>query len=208
MAAKNSSRQGGKSTDNNGPKRDKTSRRNVIVMAGLLSSLSLTSVLLLALAPAPLRPNGTVPLLQSEQYETIFATRVPFSEHWRYVYVHHSRTRGASGNESGDHFVINNGGDGAVDGMIEMTPVWMSQQPARPTGAQLSHDCISICIVGDFDLIKPTEAQVANLAALVQSLQSRLHIPADAVMLSDAPASPAGIGRNFPKAAFGQRLLP
>lgn len=207
MAAKNSSRQGGKSTDNTGPKRDKTSRRNVIVMAGLLSSLSLTSVLLLALAPKPLSPNAMTPLLQSDRYETIFDTTVPFSYKWKYIYVHHSRTRGPTGNESGDHFVINNG-EGVADGTIEMTPAWMHQQAARPIGAQVSQDCITICIVGDFDRFKPTEAQMINLTRLVQSLQGKMEIPTDGVILSDAPASPAGIGRNFPKAAFGQRLMP
>lgn len=203
MAAKNSSRQGGKSTDNSGPKRDKRSRRNVIVMAGLLSSLSLTSVLLLLLAPAPLAPDRTVPLISLGE-EPIFKTRAPYSRHWRYIYIHHTRTPGLP-ETSDDHFVIGNG-IGTQDGAIVMGQLWQEQQAARPAGARVSDDCITIAVVGDLDATKPTAGQLDQLERLVRRLQYDLKIGPDAVMLSDAPASPAGIGRYFPKADFGQRL--
>jgi hypothetical protein len=203
MAAKNSSRQGGKSTDNNGPKRDRKSRRNVIVMAGLLSSLSLTSVLLLALAPAPLTPDHG-PLVALDQYEKVFDTRIPFSDHWRYIYIHHSKSRsGKAGMD--DHFVIGNG-DGSTDGSIQLGQFWLNQQAARPSGAQVSNDCITICLVGDFDQHAPTSLQLDRLEGLVKAIQLKLGIDAAGVIISDAPASPAGIGRHFPKAAFDQRL--
>src|SRR5437016_939088 len=115
-------------------KRVKKSHRKLIVFSTLLGVLSLTSALLMALAPAPLVPSR-----------------------WRYLYIHHSQTPagnaitlGQATGGLGDHFVIGNG-DGLMDGEIQVGQRWNQQQVALPPlGAnKIDPACISIGLVGD-----------------------------------------------------------
>src|SRR5437870_2393605 len=104
----------------------KKSHRKFVVFTTLIGVLTLTSALLLALAPAPLTPDAAASLLaidSPDSMDVIFNIKPqPGSTPWKYIYIHHSRT--PSGNSLtvaqptgvlGDHFVIGNG-DGAVDG--------------------------------------------------------------------------------------------
>ena len=83
------------------------------------------------------------------------------------------------------------------------------QQPADPAPgvAKVDAACITISVVGDFDSAPPTATQLRRLQQLVQTLQERFRIPAEQVWLFDVPASPAGVGRYFPTAAFNGQLL-
>ena len=154
----------------------KNSHRKFIVFVSLVGLLTLTSALLLALAPAPLMPDAASSLFAIDAPPTldvIFNTKVQSPPNrWKYVYIRHSRT--ASGNAVtlanagatglGDHFVIGNG-DGAIDGEIQIGQRWNQQQPATPpAGAQkIDPSCISICLVGDFDRTVPTPTQLRRL---------------------------------------------
>jgi hypothetical protein len=188
----------------------------------LVGLLTLTSALLLALAPAPLMPDAASSLFAIDAPPTldvIFNTKVQSPPNrWKYIYVRHSRT--ASGNALtlghaaapgglGDHFVIGNG-DGAIDGEIQIAQRWNQQQPATPpAGAQkIDPSCISICLVGDFDRTVPTPTQLRRLSQLVQTLQGKYGIKSDSVLLIELPNSPAGAGRYFPAAGFRGQLLP
>lgn len=201
----------------------KNSHRKFIVFVSLIGLLTLTSALLLALAPAPLMPDAASSLFAIDApstLEVIFNTKVQSPPNrWKYVYVRHSRT--ASGNALtlghaagatgglGDHFVIGNG-DGAIDGEIQIGQRWNQQQPATPpAGAnKIDPSCISICLVGDFDRTVPTQTQLRRLTQLVGTLQGKYGIKNDSVLLIDLPNSPAGTGRYFPSTAFRQQLLP
>lgn len=189
----------------------------------LVGLLTLTSALLLALAPAPLMPDAASSLFAIDapsSLEVIFNTKVQSPPNrWKYVYIRHTRT--ASGNAItlaqsagptglGDHFVIGNG-DGAIDGEIQIGQRWNLQHAAAPpAGAQkIDASCISICLVGDFDRTVPTQTQLRRLSQLVGTLQGKYGIAADHIVLkSDVASSPAGIGRYFPTTAFRQQLLP
>ena len=198
----------------------KKSQRKLIVFSTLLGVLSLTSALLMALAPAPLAPDAATSLFAVDEprsMDAVFETKTPVpANHWKYVYIHHSKT--PAGNAItlsqdtagiGDHFVIGNG-DGLMDGEIQVGQRWNNQQlAAPPTGAsKINPACISICLVGDFDKKVPTPTQLRRLAQLVDALQGQLHIDAADVLLIDEPQSPAGIGRYFPQSAFRGQLLP
>ncbi len=196
--------------------RGRWSRRNVVVMAGLLTALTLTSVALLLMAPAPLIPD--VPSLfvteLSDSLDPLFQTRRPIQDGgWKYIYIHHSKSRrgnalGLSANAGmADHFLVGNG-DGCGDGEIQIGPRWSNQQPAGAPAATLLDRSISICLVGDFDQSAPTALQMRNLQRLVRALQQECRISASGVRAFDDPATAVGIGRRFPAAGFNQHLLP
>lgn len=199
------------------------SRRRVIVFTSLVGVMSLTSLLLWTTRAAPLLPDAAMSLLAIDGprgVDAAFLTRAPLQAgRWKYIYVHHSRTAGGSasslaegdGGDAGlaDHFVIGNG-LGMADGEIQIGQRWNHQHPAGDIAGlnKVSPDCISICLIGDFDRTRPTRAQSDHLGKLVRTLQERLRIGRDRVWVVDAIDSPAGPGRNFPKAAFRQQLLP
>ena len=198
----------------------KNTHRRVIVLSTLITVLTLTSALLLALAPAPLSPDSTSSLFAIDTPQTmdvVFQTDTPArTARWKYIYIHHSRT--TSGNATSlartpegaaDHFVIGNG-DGCADGEIQISQRWNKQlSAAPPAGARdIDPDCISICVVGDFDRSVPTPTQVRRLGQLVSTLQGRLHVSGRGVLLIEQPGSVAGIGKFFPTTAFREQLLP
>ena len=198
----------------------KNSHRRVIVLASLVCVLTLTSALLLALAPAPLSPGASNTLFAIDAPTTldvVFQPDVPMTTgRWKYIYIHHSATtagnalslaRPASGVP--DHFVIGNG-DGSVDGGLEVCPRWTTQAAAdAPAGANsIDSDCISICLIGDFDRSVPTPTQLRRLEQLVGALQVRLRIPASNVLLLDQANNATGSGKYFPQTALREQLLP
>ena len=198
----------------------KKSHRKFVVFASLITLVTFTSALLLALAPAPLTPDAASSLFavdSPDSMDAIFQTEVaPASGHWKYIYIRHSKTPGGDavslGQATGglsDHFVIGNG-DGAIDGEIQVGQRWNQQMSANPPAGATGIDpaCISICLVGDFDRMVPTPTQMRRLSQLVGALQGRFRISPDHVLLLNQPASPAGSGKYFPLTAFRGQLLP
>jgi hypothetical protein len=198
----------------------KKANRRIVVFISLVSVLTLTSALLLALAPAPLTPDSTSSLFAldtPEAMDAVFQTKVsPKATRWKYIYVHHSRlpngnalTLAAEPGGLTDHFVIGNG-DGAIDGEIQIGQRWNQQDSASPPrgATQIDPNCISICLVGDFDHAVPTATQLRRLTQLVTALQGRFDIPAGQVLLLNQANSQAGMGQYFPATAFREQLLP
>jgi hypothetical protein len=195
-------------------------QRNFVVFSALIGALALTTALLLALAPAPLAPGAASSLFAMDtpdSLEAIFNTKVPpQTGRWDYIYIHHSATPGGDaltlGQSTpggvGDHFIIGNG-DGCADGEVQIAQRWNNQQSALPPAGASTIDphCISICLVGDFDHTVPTPVQMRRLTQLVNTLQTRFHVPGDHVLMATQPASPAGIGRYFPITALRGQLL-
>lgn len=182
-------------------------------MVSLVTMLSFTSVLLMVLSPRPLRPDAVSSLFaidSGDSLDAIYRTDVPVQPgRWKYIYVRHSGTTGgnaftlASQRGLGDHFVICNG-EGGIDGELQVGHRWSDQQPALPAPgvARLDPDCVSICLIGDFDADKPTEAQLRRLRQLLGSLRTRLSIEPEAVYLLQDMPGPAGTGRRFPVASL------
>lgn len=198
----------------------KKSNRRVIVFSTLVAVLTLTSALLLALAPAPLTPDAANTLLAidgPDNMEAIFHTQSPVQPgRWKYIYVHHSRTMNGNAmtlsqgpNGLADHFVIANG-DGAADGQVQVGQRWDEQASAGATAGttRIEPSCISICVIGDFDHAVPTPNQIRRLTSLVNALQSRFDIPRGQVITISDANSAASTGRYFPVTAFKDQLLP
>ena len=195
-------------------------RRNFLVFLSLVGLLSFTSVLLLALSPDPLSPAAPASLFALDaprSMDDIFRVSTPVEAgRWKYIFVHHSAspagsvaTVAAPGGLPSDHFVIGNG-DGAIDGEIQLTQRWAAQMAAAPSAGldRIGADCISICLVGDFDRAAPTPTQTLRLTQLVGALQRRLQIGAGSVVMLEGNGSPAGAGRLFPASTFRTQLLP
>lgn len=181
--------------------------------------LAFTGALLKALDPGPLAPDasGSLFAIGDQTMDRIFETRVPLrAEHWKYIYVHQSLTAGGDAMSLGqgpaglaDHFVIGNG-DGCADGEVQIGRRWSQQLPAGVVaGTQgIKPDCISVCLVGDFNRSRPTPTQQARLVQLVNALQRQLVISANHVILIAKPtASSASMGIHFPVDDLRAQLL-
>jgi len=190
-----------------------------MVFLTLIGFMTGTGALLLALEQPPMTPDAINPLFASranQSLDAIFHTQAPATANrWRYIYVHHARLPEGSARTLadvhggvGDHFVIGNG-RGASDGEIQISQRWIQQLSATPpAGADyIDPACISICLIGDFDRAMPTNIQIQALNQLVATLQHRLSIPAEKVIVRDVSNSPAGIGQYFPTSAFRAQLL-
>lgn len=198
-------------------------RRKVVVFLSLLAVLTLTSLLLQAMAGSPMQRDAADTLFvynPGDSIDSIFRMQVSVDPNrWQYLYIHHSKTAGGNalllgnGPEGvGDHFIIGNG-EGLVDGELQISQLWNHQQSAiSPAGnLKVQPNCISICLVGDFDRKPPTPMQLGRLGQLVQALQARSRIPAARVeWLTDGAGSigtsAAGIGHFFPGAAFRDQI--
>jgi len=190
----------------------------VLVVAGLLSSLVLTSVFLLVMRPQPLSPGArslfAVDVAEPrDQMQWIFRTLASEPARWSRIHIRHSATRrgnaqslGGHSGDMGDHFLIGNG-DGLPDGAIQIGLRWDRQLPAELPWRGIDSATISICLVGDFDKSAPTALQVQRLEQLIHALQRQYGIPAGAVVAQQRPG-PEGIGRQFPATIFASRLLP
>ena len=115
---------------------------------------------------------------------------------WRWVVIHHSATPAGSMAEFdrqhkakgwdgvGYHFVIGNGTNTA-DGQVEVTPRWPVQKwgaHAKTSDNRYNDYGIGICMVGNFDVDRPTAAQMRSLSKLMAYLTRTYRIPAGNVV--------------------------
>jgi N-acetylmuramoyl-L-alanine amidase len=201
--------------------RDEASpRRRFVVFASLVAALTLTSALLLALAPESLRPDASRSLLaigEPQSLDVLFDTTTPIQPgRWKYIFVHQSHTDSGDAlslaqTSSGvpDHFVIGNG-QGCQDGEIQITQRWAQQDPPGEIAGlpRTQPNFVSICLVGDFDRYGPTPAQQRRLVQLITALQRQLGVQGQNVVFPANQAGIAGTGRNFPRADLAAQLLP
>tara|TARA_A100001015_G_scaffold313906_1_gene422190 strand:+ start:1784 stop:2536 length:753 start_codon:yes stop_codon:yes gene_type:complete len=109
------------------------------------------------------------------------------NDKWKLIVVHHSATeRGNAsifdrshrkrGMQNGlaYHFVIGNGSD-SKDGQIEIGPRWKEQLHGGHVKSEFVNQIgIGICLVGNFEKTKPTNAQIKSLIALIDWLQTKV----------------------------------
>jgi len=116
---------------------------------------------------------------------------------WRYIIVHHSATdRGDAAtfdrahknrgwDELGYHFVIGNG-TLSGNGRTEIGPRWEKQKHGAHcrirNHPEYNRIGVGICLVGNFNKGKPSEAQMRSLVRLVRWLMLRYRIPKSRVL--------------------------
>ena len=115
---------------------------------------------------------------------------------WQWIVIHHSATPGGSAitfdrmhrskgwDELGYHFVIGNG-TLSRDGEVEVGTRWPKQKYGAHTKTadnRYNEQGIGICLVGDFQIDRPSAAQTRSLAKLVGYLMKTYNIPASRVV--------------------------
>ncbi|MGF1655890.1 MAG: N-acetylmuramoyl-L-alanine amidase [Verrucomicrobiales bacterium] len=106
---------------------------------------------------------------------------------WRFIVVHNSASRNGNArifdnyhrrvrkmrNGMAYHFVIGNG-SASGDGAIEVGERWARQlNGGHLASDNLNNIAIGICLVGDFDRHRPTQAQLESLEELITYLRGR-----------------------------------
>src|SRR5687767_10673467 len=135
---------------------------------------------------------------------------------WKWIVIHHSATPSGSArtfdrmhrdkgwDELGYHFVIGNGTDSA-DGQIEVGTRWAKQKwgaHAKTPNNEYNDHGIGICLVGNFDVERPTPQQSKSLARLVAHLMKTYNVPASRVLGHQDTGKPTECpGRNMNIAA-------
>ncbi len=148
-------------------------------------------------APSP-RPQPTP--VQNRVQPLAADWAVTDGHRWTHIILHHSAAdRGNAAmidrdhrvnngwDELGYHFVITNG-NGGVDGKVTVGPRWPVQKHGAHVRVSKTDDNywnrygIGICLVGDFNLARPTRQQLENAARLVAYLQQQYNIPDEKVI--------------------------
>jgi N-acetyl-anhydromuramyl-L-alanine amidase AmpD len=167
--------------------------------------------------PPPVQPlPGKAPVQREQTFapgtsEAAWKPTGP-ERRWQYIVIHHSASPSGSADkfnrehiakgwdELGYHFVIGNGTDTA-DGAVEIGPRWGKQKHGahcKVLGHPEYNDVgIGICLVGNFDVTHPSEAQMASLARLVKFLMARYDIPRSRIYGHGQLKPTDCPGRNF-----------
>ena len=145
--------------------------------------------------PAP-KPAGTkstspagVQVAGADATRQLSRTRINTAK-WRNIVLHHSAaTRGSMagmdgyhrerGMENGlaYHFVIGNG-RGMRDGELGIGERWIKQiRGGHVKSAAMNEVAIGICLVGNFEGVRPTTAQMATLKSLLAYLVKNTRVP-------------------------------
>jgi N-acetylmuramoyl-L-alanine amidase len=135
------------------------------------------------------------------------------AKRWKMVVGHHSavkqgnaaiydRAHRMRGMENGlaYHFLIGNGVDSG-DGQIEIGPRWLRQiKGGHVRQDEVNEVAIGICLVGNFEIAKPTENQLAAFQELMTYLRSEV-TGRDVRFMVHREVDPGRTlcpGRNFP----------
>jgi N-acetylmuramoyl-L-alanine amidase len=171
-------------------------------------------------APAPVAPP---PVPHPEPQQPLAQAGVPRTwvpnapaRPWKWIVIHHSATPAGSAavfdkehkekgwDGLGYDFVIGNGTDSG-NGQVEVGYRWTRQligAHAKTADNQFNERGVGICLVGNFDVDRPTQAQIQSLTKLVTYLMRTYRIPASGV-LGHRETKPTDCpGRNINVAAI------
>jgi N-acetylmuramoyl-L-alanine amidase len=198
----------------------------MVVLGALVAAMTVTSGLLMYLEPGPAVSTPGVALQSIDRtdradagdrpQDKLFST-VGMQIPWKSIVIHDSRTPQGSAKTLnrvhkqlgrgglGYHFVIDNG-PGSDDGKIEIGFRWANQAPGRFFDAETAvwPDAIGICLIGDGEADRFTDAQLSRLIWLVQQLQERYGIGKESVYAQIGSRTATS---GFPDAWFRQQLL-
>jgi hypothetical protein len=139
-------------------------------------------------APAAL-PKASPSVALAPTGPAAWTPKVP-PRSWRWIVIHHSATPSGSmaffdkehkakgWDGIGYHFVIGNGTNSG-DGQIEVTARWPQQKwgaHAKTSDNRYNEYGIGICLVGNFDVERPTPAQAKSLTRLVAHLMQTYRV--------------------------------
>jgi N-acetyl-anhydromuramyl-L-alanine amidase AmpD len=150
------------------------------------------------------------------------ATLYPSNDRWKYIVIHHSATkqgnatifdnyhRKEKGMKEGltYHFVIGNGTN-SKDGEIEVSERWKKQiQGQHCWNNQINGTAIGICLVGNFDIFRPSSNQIESLVNLMNDLSKQYRIPKEKVLVHKEvdKKKTACPGKYLPSKTILQRL--
>ncbi|MCS1411234.1 MAG: N-acetylmuramoyl-L-alanine amidase XlyA [Verrucomicrobia subdivision 3 bacterium] len=139
---------------------------------------------------------------------------------WKKIIVHHSATRNGNAeifhqahlrrrmeNGLAYHFVIGNGANETRNGEIEIGGRWKKQiHGGHMRSQRLNETSIGICLVGNFQVTKPTAKQLDSLYNLTQFLQSELILGHPRVYGHKDLEHNLCPGRNFPLKQYRTRF--
>ncbi|HEV2295557.1 MAG TPA: peptidoglycan recognition family protein [Tepidisphaeraceae bacterium] len=132
------------------------------------------------------------------------------SRQWNWIVIHHSATATGSAatfdkmhkdkgwDELGYHFVIGNGTNSG-NGQVEVGTRWKQQKwgaHAKTADNRYNDYGIGICLVGNFDVDRPTPAQQQSLAKLVAFLEKSYKI-SDARVIGHGETKPTECPGRF-----------
>ncbi len=140
--------------------------------------------------------------------------------HWKYIVIHHSASYKGSAssidryhreekgwkNGLGYHFVIGNG-RGSRDGQIEVGGRWNAQAKGAHAGDDEYNEYgVGICLVGNFEINRPTRSQISSLVYLIKYLQKCCNIPKRKIIMHRDIKDTVCPGRHFPHYKLMARL--
>jgi N-acetyl-anhydromuramyl-L-alanine amidase AmpD len=200
-----------------------------IVWVSFLGAMTLAGGLLFLMDGKPLPRTDGLSLSPLAAATTIGGNSDPLTQtrvqlnrsKWQAIVIHHSGSNrgdatsiekenaaGSSAAGLGHHFIIGNG-NGMDDGQVYIGYRWLDQLSGNHmTGEDriknfYNDNAVSICLVGDGDRYGFTQAQVQQLATLVESLQKQLGLGPDRVLLHSDLATVSDPGRLFPRGVQG-----
>ena len=161
------------------------------------------------------------PLLGSAILKELNRT-TPTRGKWKRIVIHHSATNvddavnihnvhKARGMQNGlaYHFVISNGSRKAKDGEIYVGGRWKGQQDGgHMKRLHWNKESIGICLIGNFQLRKPTSTQLKSLEGLCRYLSRRTGMPMSKITSHKGlhPGHTVCPGKYFSLEAFRKRL--
>ncbi|MBL63295.1 MAG: peptidoglycan-binding protein [Opitutae bacterium] len=170
----------------------------------------------------PLGKGGSLPPLLDAAVIKALDKTLPKKGKWKRIVIHHSatnvddalnmhRVHKARGMANGlaYHFVISNGSRKAKNGEIYIGGRWKNQQDGgHVKRLQWNRESIGICLIGNFELRKPTESQLKSLEGLCRYLARRTGIPYSKITSHKGlhPGHTVCPGKNFSLDAFRKRL--
>jgi len=209
-----------------GEKSRKTGAVNLRRMTGvwLLLAIAMTVVALVCWAAMPKggsQANGnSESAAPAALRDVLWPAAMATARKWQYIIIHHSATPAGTlesidqehrdrGFENGAayHFIISNGRSaGTADGRITPTARWIEQLDGAHTKVlghpEFNTEGIGICLIGNFDVERPTARQMAALQLLVQALRARYGIPLERIVGHGEVKNTDCPGRLFPMESF------
>ena len=164
-------------------------RRSKVLLAWVVS-MTLGSGLLLVLAPGPLAPAPSVPLmsLQNDASSPYLAFQAAPAA-WARIVIHQNQAA-----ISDYHFTIDSAG------RIEATERWRQQKPTPSQADDPAQPLtLHVAVIGNFDVDPPSEVQLGALRLLAGQLAQLAHLDASRILLHRQLESVPCPGPAFPQ---------
>jgi len=189
----------------------------------IISIFIVISVSLFFIINLPVKLQGN-----NYSWDDIFNKKAPFAKGWKFIVLHHSATSAGNAKSFHNyhkemgfgglayHFVIGNG-RGSADGKIEKGFRWKKQiSGTHVTVDSWYHNVfgIGICLVGNFEITKPTQKQLVSLISLLKKLVKKNKIPRknilghNQVQFSEMDWTSNRIIVNFIKGKYQKKACP